>query len=407
MRPLLCALIILTSGCTHIQLRNSALNQAQAALQLQQQQVLNNLAMFMGNPNAVPYFTIVSTGLTQVNDTGSVSATPAWSKLGFSSVGAAFSGSRINQENFSSIPVSDPFRLTWMRCAYQTAVGFPVDGAQSAECCAILRSWNKTSTTGCPGVMSACQCLPDQSCAECCLPGPGWFGVGKKCDVPKCALYVGRHGKVYVWVLPEGTEEFAQLTFAIVGFAATKRQVTWDKSWSCKDSMCHQGPTNEAPTVPGESGATGTHQPSGQSENPLVPIPPPISLPQSSSLHPFQGGGRLVTFPPIDTADVSDAASFSVRYHASYAGEDTAVTEKIAALQKQLKDLQDKVDKLKPLSPMPGVADTTLPTCKVTETTVIGDAGVSSSQGAKPSTPNAAPPVLNPELFPAATFSVP
>jgi hypothetical protein len=48
----------------------------------------------------------------------------------------------------------------------------------------------------------------------------GWFGVGKKRDVPRDACYVGRHGDCYVWVCAAGREELAQFTLKILRFAS-------------------------------------------------------------------------------------------------------------------------------------------------------------------------------------------
>jgi hypothetical protein len=45
---------------------------------------------------------------------------------------------------------------------------------------------------------------------------PGWFGVGTKKDVPKCACYVGHRKECgchsYVWVLPENRQAFEDFT---------------------------------------------------------------------------------------------------------------------------------------------------------------------------------------------------
>jgi hypothetical protein len=45
---------------------------------------------------------------------------------------------------------------------------------------------------------------------------PGWFGVGRKCDVPKHACYVGNYCNTYVWVPPENEELLTRLTLAIL-----------------------------------------------------------------------------------------------------------------------------------------------------------------------------------------------
>ncbi len=43
---------------------------------------------------------------------------------------------------------------------------------------------------------------------------PGWFGVGRKRDVPRNACYVGCYCDTYVWVPPENVESLTRLTLA-------------------------------------------------------------------------------------------------------------------------------------------------------------------------------------------------
>jgi hypothetical protein len=53
---------------------------------------------------------------------------------------------------------------------------------------------------------------------------PGWFGVGRRRDVPKTAAYVGWYGKTYVWVVPENTETLTRLTLAILDIHTFKSE---------------------------------------------------------------------------------------------------------------------------------------------------------------------------------------
>jgi len=49
---------------------------------------------------------------------------------------------------------------------------------------------------------------------------PGWFSVGKKCDVPKDACYVGQCGKTYIWVMRDGMDSLTKVTLAILDIAS-------------------------------------------------------------------------------------------------------------------------------------------------------------------------------------------
>src|SRR6185437_16008908 len=44
----------------------------------------------------------------------------------------------------------------------------------------------------------------------------GWFHVGRKCDVPQCACYVGRHCDTYVWVTSEGMNGLSRFTLIVL-----------------------------------------------------------------------------------------------------------------------------------------------------------------------------------------------
>ena len=69
------------SGCTHVQLRKNSVNQAMAVHDLQQQQVLDNLAMFACNYNATPYFSYANQSGAQVTDQANASASLGWGRV--------------------------------------------------------------------------------------------------------------------------------------------------------------------------------------------------------------------------------------------------------------------------------------------------------------------------------------
>ena len=68
---LLCfCLLAMSAGCTHVQLQKDVVNQATTVGDLQIQQVLNNLAMFVYNYDSMPYFCYPNQGATIVTDQG-------------------------------------------------------------------------------------------------------------------------------------------------------------------------------------------------------------------------------------------------------------------------------------------------------------------------------------------------
>lgn len=225
---------IFLSGCTDVQLRRDSGNQAAAIYELQQQQVLDNLARFCDNPNAVPYFTAIDAGSASVSDTGSGSTNPLWNKLGFLSGGFTLTGSRINQELFSLNPITDPFQLSWMQSVYQFAIGYPnVNRPLLTECCCLESEWIQGGPCACPCNKSttfypACNLRPED-----CLPQPPWFQYCRNHDSWTHAKYVGHCNGMSICVPPEFAPQLSRLTMMIIGIASTKRGVTVERKWTC------------------------------------------------------------------------------------------------------------------------------------------------------------------------------
>ena len=69
------------SGCTHVQLRKNSVNQAGAVHDLQQQQVLDNLAMFVYDYNSMPYFSYANQSGAQVTDQANANASLGWGRV--------------------------------------------------------------------------------------------------------------------------------------------------------------------------------------------------------------------------------------------------------------------------------------------------------------------------------------
>src|SRR4029077_16183823 len=70
------------AGCTHMQLQKNTLGQFQTVSALHQKQVLDNLAMFIHDPGALPYFNVLSTSLNEVDDTASAMGVLTFARVG-------------------------------------------------------------------------------------------------------------------------------------------------------------------------------------------------------------------------------------------------------------------------------------------------------------------------------------
>ncbi len=215
--------LLAMTGCTHAQLRHNTVRQARTVADLQQQQVMDNLAMFVYDANSFPYFAVPSQGTGEVTDKGSASTTLNWIPAGWSAAMFKFDGSRQAKQNWTLNPVNDPRRLELMRCAYQQAVANCGCGGVAYDCPDCRKRWNKfyTGDTATPSPEKTA-CVKRGIVDNTCLASPCWFQFGCKRCVPKhCDCnYVSHYCGVYVWVSPgPGRNELAKLTLAILDYA--------------------------------------------------------------------------------------------------------------------------------------------------------------------------------------------
>jgi hypothetical protein len=242
-RPLgfLLILVAFAAGCTHEQLRKDSVNEAMTVGDLQTQQVLDNLAMFVYDFNSMPYFAYPNQGAAIVTDQVNGGGTAAWgrpivsggvptkklSPFHFSdflltALGLSANAQRSQQESFVLTPINDPRKLELMRCAYQIAVSSCGCGPQPPNQCPDCNARFNTFYLGRPDPVAnkGIAQLRDGTITSECLKGPCWFHTGCEKDVPKCpCLLVGHYCGVYVWVCPEGRDGLTKLTLAILDYA--------------------------------------------------------------------------------------------------------------------------------------------------------------------------------------------
>ena len=237
---LICVSALFLSGCTHVQLRRNTVRQALTVGDIQTQQVLNNLAMFVVNPNALPFFSYPNQSGSNVTDSGTATLTPALGRsaspfnfFGFTTITQAFSGERQMAESFTLNPVNDPRKLELMRCAYQKAVANCQVG-RALEACPDCQNIQKKFYTGDPDgdIPSAAEGIVT---SDCLGPKPCWFHWGpKKCLPKNCeCLPIGHFCGTFVWVVDDvGRDELTKLTIAILDYAQNSAPVPLTKTVS-------------------------------------------------------------------------------------------------------------------------------------------------------------------------------
>jgi hypothetical protein len=223
------------AGCTDVQLRKNTERQAWTVGEIQQQQVLDNLAMFVYDPNSLPSFSYPNQSGSNVTDSGNAGFTSGWSRITqgpqardflLGALGLSLTATRTAQEAFTLQPVNDPRRLELMRCAYQRAVATCGCGPESTSCPDCQAIFNKFYTGDPNGNIAE---HARGTVTSECLKSPCWFHTGCKKCVPKHCPCIGHFGDVYVWVLPDGRDQLSKLTLAILDYAINNAPVGLSK----------------------------------------------------------------------------------------------------------------------------------------------------------------------------------
>ncbi len=248
------------AGCTSVRLRHGTIRQGSTLPDLQYQQVLDNLARFAANPEALPWHVNLREGTSQVTDSASGGAAvdlgPPSSTL------PQLFGSRTVVAQWGMAPLIEPVPLRLLRVAYRRALGVPempgaelldelahelksqipsnadlrdesdlfydyqaVEAHNSREFDARIVTTNDDHVVldppgtppreRSPLVRNVCRQI-DSICRELAQIGPGWYHVGTRHDVPHDACYVGHHGDCYVWVGPDGRAALTELTLTVL-----------------------------------------------------------------------------------------------------------------------------------------------------------------------------------------------
>jgi len=191
--------------------------------------VLNNLALFAYDYNALPFFSFPNQTSASVTDQGTIGLTPAFGRptagpvgvIGqflFTTFGISLSAQRAAAEGFIVTPVNDPRRLELMRCAYQRVLSYCGRGQEPTNCPDCKTRLNLFYTGDPDGDIRA---KTQGMVTSECLESRCWLKIGCEKCVPKhCPCdYVGRYCGMYVWVLPDGRDELTKLILTILDYA--------------------------------------------------------------------------------------------------------------------------------------------------------------------------------------------
>jgi hypothetical protein len=179
-------LFVPATGCMHQQLQFIAGRTANTLPDLQYQQVMDNLAMIAANPGFLPYLAVAGQGSIQVTDGGTSSLSLNMAPKTFTSGMFGLGASRNITGTWSLGTITSPEKIRAMQAAYQQAVRGSAQGD----------------------------------------PAYGWLMIGCKKEIHKHASYVGQHGQVFVWVMPDGIAGLSDLTLTIMDIATREDTVS-------------------------------------------------------------------------------------------------------------------------------------------------------------------------------------
>ncbi len=193
------AMLMSLTGCMHTRLTHHARHHVQTVVDIQQQQVLDNIARFACNDKSTPFFSVPGNGTTSVGDNNTGAAGLTWNPTTLTGETFNFNKAYTNSENWTLTPVNAPGRLQAMRAAYQYTTGAAFSSVDGN----VFAKW-----------------FPDDKCALIDrVPASGWYHVAAKGKVPKEACGVGRYGNCYIWVDNCGLESLHRLTMTILDLA--------------------------------------------------------------------------------------------------------------------------------------------------------------------------------------------
>lgn len=202
----LICIAVLLAGCQRNVVQRGANQLAATVPTLYYEQVLDNLARTISNPNSLPYFGVPAQG-THTNSRQlqatymlglDLNAASHWL---LDKQTAAFGGQVQNQESFQLQPVTNPDKILLMQIAYWQATAYP----HGPDLDILLRRYYSVTNNFVdynPYVKS------------------GWFVVtNDKKAAKKKGCYAACCGHTYVYVPAENMDTFSKFTLAILDIA--------------------------------------------------------------------------------------------------------------------------------------------------------------------------------------------
>jgi hypothetical protein len=246
---------LVCSGCVTAPLERNALNQSLTTTELRYQEVMNALAVVAANPNTLPSYSLNSGGVANVSASVSLDATTTWTRAinGFATQVLSITGRHSPDLNWTLDPVADPTLLTgaWYACRWAIMGPPPLGSEEYEKQYDLLRKPLITDIVGChPEDPNGIKRTSHLGVIDDQHPIPfGWLNVGKHC-VPHGACYQAHCGETFVWVMPDGLQQFSEFTLVMLDIATT------DPTWLAQQKQ--QAVVSVDLSLPGATDAKST-----------------------------------------------------------------------------------------------------------------------------------------------------
>ncbi len=230
MRAKLAALIslLLLAGCTPGALRDHSVDLAGAGADLRYREVIENLAMIYACPSTLPAYSSMYSAAMDVTDSVALNETTTWihsipNPSGFSTQLLDIPASRAVKGTLTLDPMCVPEKLRALRAACQWAVFTEASDIPDKQ---LLTTFQSGSPAGYYFGVA------DELRRICSVP---WLGMAhRRCDVPGKACYWAHCGDAYVWVCPEGMDDFSHFVLVCQRISRFDTSTLWKPSISTK-----------------------------------------------------------------------------------------------------------------------------------------------------------------------------
>lgn len=231
-----------TLGCASRSLSRNTVQTTGTVMEIQYRSVLANLAMMSLHPETFPNHVHLADGVVQISDRAGIGQSGGFTTVASADFGIEQFGPNGQREvtvQWGTDATTDPERLFDLQAIYRVTLGLPPlpqpnsirylredkksdsNEGKSPEKAAI-QAIAYSQVAGGSGSSKGSGSKGDESRRvpiEVLLtdvPGPGWYHLGCKKDVPANACYVGHWEGRYAWVTADGVPDLARLTLTML-----------------------------------------------------------------------------------------------------------------------------------------------------------------------------------------------